>query len=242
MTKKPKPGKCIHCLKSFENLTWDHVFPKAWYPTTTTPNQHKWKVPSCQACNEKYGALENDLLIRLSLALEPADLACAGICEKGMRAIDPQYAKNEKDRESRKAKREKILCELSLEEAIPQEHMYPNFGLNTNLPIQEQMSVLISSDSVMRLAEKIVRGIFYIEDNIFIEPPYNIESFVLTDQSAQPVIEATRKFGSVYAREPGIIVYRVVTPEDRISALFAVEIWERFKVYSTVLAFTAAIA
>jgi len=232
---KPKPGKCVHCLKIFERLTWDHVFPEAWYPETTKPNQYKWQVPSCQDCNRKYGTLENDLLTRLALCLEPSDPACAGIFEKGMRAIDPRYAKNEKDKRFRQAKREKILRELQIGEAIPQKHLYPNFDLYADIPIQDQASVPISADSVKRLAEKIVRGIFYIEDHLFIEPPYSIESFVLSEKGAQPFMEATKKYGSVYAREPGITVYRAVTPEDQVSSLFTIEIWERFKVYATVL-------
>jgi hypothetical protein len=160
---KPKPGKCVHCLKIFEHLTWDHVFPEAWYPDTTKPNQYKWQVPSCQDCNRKYGTLENDLLIRISICLEPSDPACAGIFEKGIRAIDPRYAKNEKDKRFRQAKREKIRRELWVGEEIPQKHLYPNFGLNADIPIQDQRAVTISPDSVKRLAEKIVRGIFYIE-------------------------------------------------------------------------------
>jgi hypothetical protein len=233
--KKPKPGKCVHCLETFQNLTWDHVFPEAWYPDTTPPNQYKWQVPSCEDCNRKYGDLENDLLTRLSICLEPSELASAGIAEKGMRAIDPQYAKKEKDRKFRQAKREKILRELWIGKSIPEKHLYPNFGLYADIPKQEQVSVPISAKSVERLAEKIVRGIYYMEDNRFIEPPYRIESFPLTDEDAQPVIATLRKFGSVYAREPGITVHRAVIPEDQISSVFFVEIWKRFKIYATVL-------
>jgi hypothetical protein len=177
--RKPKPGRCVHCLKIFDDLTWDHVFPEAWYPSTTKPNQYKWQVPSCKNCNKEYGVLENDLLTRLSICLEPSDSACAGIFDKGMRALDPKYARNEKDRKFRQAKREKIQRELWVGEAIPQKYLYPGFGLYTQLPTQEQGAVPISSDSVKKLAEKIVRGIFYIEDKIFIEPPYRIDSFVL---------------------------------------------------------------
>lgn len=233
--KKPKRGKCVHCLKTFEHLTWDHVFPKSWYPDTTKPNEFKWQVPSCQDCNTKYGALENDLLIRLAICLDPSDPACAGIFEKGMRAIDPKYATNEKDKKSRKAKREKILRELWIGEAIPRDHLYPNFGLFSGLSIQDQSSVPITANSVERLAEKIVRGIFYIEDHLFIEPPYSIESFAIGEKDAQSIIEAVTKHGSVYAREPGIIVYRAMVSKDQVSSLFMIEIWDRFKVYSTVL-------
>jgi hypothetical protein len=230
----PKSGKCVHCLKTFEQLTRDHVFPKAWYPDTTKLDEYKWQVPSCRDCNKKYGDLENDLLTRLSICLEPSDPACAGIFEKGMRAIDPEYAENEKDKKFRQAKREKILRELSVGGAIPQKYFYPNFGLHADLSVQDQASILISADSVKRLAEKIVRGIFYIEDHLFIEPPYNIESFVLSEKDAQPIMEATKKFGSVYAREPGITVYRAVIPEDQTSSLFVIEIWKRLKVYAIV--------
>lgn len=232
--RRPKPGKCVHCLKTFNDLTWDHVFPESWYPHTTKPNEYKWKVPSCKNCNKEYGALENDLLIRLSICLESSAPACAGIFDKGMRALDPRYAKSEKDRKFRQAKREKISREVWLGVAIPQKHLYPGFGLYTQLPLQEQGAISISSSSVSKLAEKIVKGIFYIEDNIFIEPPYRIDTFVLDGKDAQPVLEAIKSFGSIYAREPGITVYRAVLPEDHISSLFAIKIWERFEVYATV--------
>jgi hypothetical protein len=231
---KSKPGKCVHCLKTFEHLTRDHVFPEAWYPATTKPNQDKWQVPSCQDCNNKYGSLENDLLTRLSFCLDPSNPAFTEICKKGMRAIEPNCAKNEKDRKFRQAKRGKILRELFV--GTPQEFLYPNFGLDDHISIHERVSVAFSADSVRRLAEKIVRGIFYIEDGRFIEHPYRIESFVIQDKDAQPVMDIVKKYGSVYAREPGITVYRAVIPEDRVSSLFAVEIWEQFKVYAAVLA------
>jgi hypothetical protein len=233
--KKPKPGKCVHCLKTFEHLTWDHVFPEAWYPDTTKPNLYKWQVPSCQKCNREYGKLENDLRIRLALALDPSDPACAGISEKGKRAIDPKDAKNEKDKKFRQAKGEKIRRELWVGEAIPQKHLYPNFGLSADLPIKDQAAVPISGDSVKRLAEKIVRGIFYIEDHRFIEHPYRIESLVLSEKDAQSLMEAIQKFVSVYAIEPGITVYRAVNPEDQLSSAFIIEIWKRFKVHAFVL-------
>lgn len=237
--KRPKPGKCVHCLNTFENLTWDHVFPEAWYPETTMSNLPKWKIPSCPDCNGKYGTLENDLLTRLSISLNPSDPACAGIAKKGMRALDPKYAKNEKDRKFRQAKKKKIFGQSLRGNSIPEEHLYPNFGLHTNIPKQEQVGVPISGDSIARLAEKIVRGIFYIEDERFIEPPYKIESFVLNNEDAQIVIAAVKKFGSLYAREPGINVYRAVSPEDSVSSLFFIEIWERLRLYATVLPLNA---
>lgn len=179
--------------------------------------------------------LENDLLIRFALCLDPSDPACAGIVEKGMRAIDPQYAKNPKDKKFRQAKRQRILRELWVGQEIPHRHTYPNFGLHKYTSIQEQVAVPIDGEAVRCLAEKIVRGIFYMQENLFIEPPYKIESFVLTDQDAEPVIAAIDRFGISYSQEPGISVRRAVLPEDGISSIFVAEIWKRFKIYASVV-------
>ena len=79
-----------------------------------------------------------------------------------------------------------------------------------------------------------MRGIFYIEYGRYIEPPYEVEFFALTDEDAAPIIELIKKFGDVYAREPGIVVRLAVSPDDQMSSVFSVEIWERFKMYAFV--------
>lgn len=234
MGQKPHPGKCIHCLHWQKELTWDHVFPKAWYPQTTPADLYKWQVPSCRECNRTYGQLEEDLLLRLALCVDPSDPKCAGIVEKGLRALNPTYAKNEKDRRARLAKRNQILRESFQGKDIPLQAVYPNFGLYEHLPIEEQTAITIKADSVRKLSEKIVKGIFYLEDGHFIQPPYKISFYVLSDTGAEPIMEMLEKFGSVHAREPGIVVSRAVVPEDQTSSFFCIEIWGRFKMYAAV--------
>ena len=234
MEKKPNPGKCIHCLRWHKELTWDHVFPKAWYPTTTSAELYKWQVPSCRECNRIYGKLEEELLIRLALCVDPADPRCAGIVEKGLRAIDPRHGKDEKDARARLAKRHQILRESFRGENIPLQAAYPNFGKHEHIPIEEQMAVTIKEESVRKLSEKIVKGIFYLEDGQFIQSPYHIDFFVLHDESAAPIMDMLEKYGTVHAREPGIVVSRAVAPEDSTSSFFCIEIWGRFKMYAAV--------
>ena len=81
-------------------------------------------------------------------------------------------------------------------------------------PVEEQVAVLISADGVNRIAEKIVRGIFYVEDKKFIEPPYTVDVFALDPRNERYVRQPIDRFGKTYSREPGIIVGRVVAPED----------------------------
>jgi hypothetical protein len=45
---------------------------------------------------------------------------------------------------------------------------------------------------------------------------------------------ACNRVAEGYAREPGIVVRRTVTPEDGMSSLFEVEFWHQFKTYASV--------
>jgi hypothetical protein len=91
------------------------------------------------------------------------------------------------------------------------------------------MAVLVPADSFRRITEKIVRGIFYIvrgifyiEERKFIEPPHKVDFFALAEEDTG-LLEATfSKFGTEYAREPGIVVRRAVAHEDGISSLFEI--------------------
>jgi len=70
MAKRPGKGRCVHCLKEGVERNWGHVFPQSWYPNTTAADLEKWQIPSCVACNDRYGKLERDLIGRLGLALD----------------------------------------------------------------------------------------------------------------------------------------------------------------------------
>ena len=234
MAKRLPPGKCVHCIRFFEKLTWDHVFPKSWYPDTTSPNLEKWKIPSCKPCNSEYGRLEDDLMIRIGLCLDPNDPKSLGIPQKAVRAISPQFAKDENDTLLRDAKCRQILGQASFGHNEPDHGMYPNFGNVFNVPKQNQIAISISPESVRRLTEKIVRGITFLEDSRYIESPYEISFYALHDKDAFPVVSLIKRFGKVYANEPGIIITRAVLPEDRLTSLYLIDIWWRFKMYGHV--------
>ncbi|MCX7309636.1 MAG: hypothetical protein NTZ72_17510 [Afipia sp.] len=72
----------------------------------------KWQIPSCIACNARYGKLERDLIGRLGLALDANNPASAGLAERALRAINPDVAKSEGDATARDARAKKILREM----------------------------------------------------------------------------------------------------------------------------------
>jgi hypothetical protein len=56
---------------------------------------------------------------------------------------------------------------------------------------------------------------------------------VLPEDATAPWSQALDKFGTVYAREPGIVVRRTVAHEDNISSLFEITFWQHFKTYAS---------
>ena len=234
MARPPKPGKCVHCLRSPVNRNWDHVFPDSWYPDTTAPNLHKWQIPSCVKCNSELGAIEREVFVRIALCLDPNAPESRSIVQKALRAMKPEYGKTASDKRARAALGQKISSEILQGDQIPNHGIYPNLGARRGSLPTSQMAVVIPAEFFRRITEKIVRGITYLEDQRFIEPPHKIQFFALDDESARPLTELTERFGTVLAREPGIVLKRAVVPEDGISSLYEIEFWKQFKTHATV--------
>lgn len=225
--------RCVHCLEYSKDITWDHVLPRAWYPSTTPQNIGRWKIPACSKCNKEYGQLEEDLLIRIGLCLDPKDPACLGIPQKALRAVSPQFAKNPKDRACRQRRYEKLMRESLSGDNVPTQGIYPNLGNIAPTLHSSLLAFIIPAESIKRLNEKIIRGITFINDGCYIEKSMHIEFWAVDDVSAQPVVDLIAQHGKKYSVGPGIIVYRAMVPQDG-SALFFINIWNRFKMYGYV--------
>lgn len=235
MPKLPKSGRCVHCLGNVDNLTRDHVFPYAWYPDTTPENLQRWTIPSCKKCNEEYGRLEEDLLLRLGMCIDPEDAKSSGISDKVLRSIDPDCTNDRREKRIRERKRENIKKQIVKWQAIPPVGFHPNFGVQSNVSYQEYLSITISVDKLERLCHKIVRGITYIVDQTFIESYFGIQFSTLYDKDAQPILEKIQKSSETFER-PGIKVVRVMTTDNPNSGFYAIEIWGRLKMYAVVKA------
>ena len=235
MARPPKPGRCVHCLRHPVERNWDHVFPESWYPDTTPANLKKWQIPSCLRCNRELGVIEDDFLVKVALCLDPNDPASRSIVQKALRAMKPECAKNPADKRARTALAKRITGGLLQGHQIPTEGIYPALGERWGRPRGTGIAVSISAESFRRITEKIVRGITYLESNRFIEPPHTVQFFALDDEGARPLRELAEAAGTTLAREPGIVVKRVVAPEDGISALYEIEFWKQFKTHAAVL-------
>jgi hypothetical protein len=234
MAKRPKPGKCVHCLNDPVERNWDHVFPRSWYPADSPLALAKWQIPSCIACNDKHGKIESDFISRVGLALEPDHPASRDVVERALRSMKASAGRDIRDSSMRLARGRKILAETLQGAEIPIEATIPGMGERWGRPTEEQIAVLVPAESFEMITKKIVRGIFYIEDGIFLEPPFTIDFFVLPEEATSTWADALDRFGKIYARPPGLVVRRAVSADDGRSSIFEVLFWQQFKTYACV--------
>ena len=231
MAKNPGKGRCVHCLKEGMERNWDHVFPRSWYPDSTAADMEKWQIPSCVACNDRYGKLERDLIGRLGLTLDASNPASAGLADKALRAINPDAAKSEGDAAARDARVKKILRETYKGKKLKDKNVVPGLGERWDRPLEEQLGIRIPEESLPAITEKIVRGITFREDGAFIEPDQKIQSFLVKDEDVKDVKEMLDRTGTEFKREPGLVVRRARYAEGD---LYEITLWNQFKMYATV--------
>jgi hypothetical protein len=175
------------------------------------------------------------MLIRLALCVDLERPETAAIVQKGLRAINPKLGKSDKDKSARAAKRSQILRQMVEGSAIPETAIYPGFGEKWGRPKDQAAAVTIPAASFRRLTEKLIRSIYYLERALFIEKPWHVQFFAVSDKGALEFVALTKRFGIEYAKEPGVTV-RIAVPEDEpMSSVAEISIWGQFKMYGAVL-------
>lgn len=191
----------------------------------------KWTAPSCLKCNSDYGKLEQDLLIRFGLCLNPTDPAAKGIVDKALRSIKPEFGRNPKDRKARLKKQKEILGEMLRFPQVPDHGIFPNFGPVHVAGPDGYLGVRLDKNKIEKVAAKIIRGVAFVQDGIFIDENYELSIYFLEDAGAKPVVEMIDQYGVQLHRGPGLLVRRAVIPDDPRAGLYALEIWQRAKMY-----------
>jgi hypothetical protein len=191
----------------------------------------KWQIPSCVACNDRYGKLERDLIGRLGLALDAGNPASAGLADKAVRAINPDAAKSEGDSAARDDRAKKILREMYKGQELKGKDVVPDLGERWDRPLEEQLGISIPPESLPAITEKIVRGITFREDAAFIEPDQKIKCFLVKDEDVTEVKAMLDRAGKEFKREPGLKVRRAQFPEGD---LYELTFWNQLKTYATV--------
>ena len=238
MAKRPPKGRCVHCLKFAQQLTWDHVPPKAWYPESMPPQLEKWKVPSCIACNNALSKTEEDLIALVAMCLDPKASGSKGIWTPVLNSMKPELARDERDRIAREKKAARLHENIRQAREAIAEHglvgLYPGLASPTDEQRKDGIPIRIPQQLIREVCEKIVRGHAYLMDRVFIEPPFRVMFYALDDESAEPMKQAIARFGQSYSRGDAIAIKRVVVHNNGFHAMYEVKLWQQFGMYAIV--------
>jgi len=234
-SRKESFGRCIYCLRSFENLTKDHVCPESWYPPGYPDNLPEPTVPSCADCNNKLGSIENRLKNQIGLCLDPLDAMGRHIWQSAMRSFDPFVGTNIRDVTHRFQKRESLRRKMLSGTEIPEHGLYPGFDIHPGIPKMYQGAIRISSDDLTALTEKVIRGVTFLKDGRLIETPFSVLSHAVKPAKAGPVDILLQKFGQEYGPGPFFSVVRALC-EDGSTSIFRMVLWGRLVRYGCVTA------
>ena len=233
MLKRPKSdGRCIHCRSLMARPTKDHVFPSSWYPDSTPSNIQRWTAPSCERCNKHFGSIEENLLVRLAMCVDPRKQAASGVWEKARRALGIGVTGlSESEKRIRKARKDAILREAKTYDKSDEAYVIPGLGPHTGFPNAPQIGIQISAHDVHEVAKKILRGCeFWLSDGRIVEPPYELEVFSETPKELEPHL----KFGQDYLG-PGCRIRRAVPLDDSGAAIYEIVVWDSWKLFFSIL-------
>jgi hypothetical protein len=118
--------------------------------------------------------------------------------------------------------------------SVPEQSIYPGFDHRRFAVGETTAGVRIPKRSLERLTQKICRGIFWIADRKFVEPPYRISFYAMHEAAATPIVELLREFGREYARGPGLTVWRASANDHAWESMFSIEVWGQLKMYAYV--------
>ncbi len=208
-------------------MTKDHVFPKSWYPRNTPKQIERWTVPSCYSCNQKFKEIEEDLKLRIGLTLAPDDFNALGIADDVRRSYDPSCARNKKDADNRKMKKEKILKNFIREASLENKRFMPNFGPQRSGKIKVYSMVEISPESVRRIGGKIILGAYYKILGKLVESDMSLDIYT-DDAGADDFESLMSKYGKKNYFGPGINLVTAIPADEKSAFVAKVTIWGRF--------------
>lgn len=221
MLETTTKGKCVHCLRVGEEVTYDHGFPSSWYPDSTPSTVQRWTAPSCRKCNHELGRLEKDMLIRIVLCIDPRKEAVSGLAARVLRSLGLHIGSLSGDE---KAYRDRLGARLRAEllpsAEVAAETVIPGLG-----PYENSLwMVPIPWASLSIITEKIVRVCEHKINGRFVESPYGVRTSIDTAGGVFP--EPLRRFATVFDFGPGFKATRLSPIEDPLMVRYWISIWD----------------
>lgn len=226
--------RCTYCLRKIkDDLTYDHVFPDAWYPDSTPDKVQRWTVPSCRKCNAKFQVAEDELFIRWGICVEPGLEACMGINE---RAIKQQFFIETKD--PRKFGRKLAVFKKITSRMGQYDPKRTHIGFAPKLGVRGTLAVITPNKFRSIFSEKLARGTeFKLREKLIPWKKRIGIYYEMADDSMRQQYDIWNNLlidGQTVNLGPGFNVRWAVNPSNPEQSLYRFEIWGHIKFYSLV--------
>lgn len=233
MGNKIRSEKCIHCLQYKNDITDDHGFPAFWYPNNTPQQVQRITVPSCRACNNRLGAIEQEIAVLMWACIDPSKPQAQGLRQKVVEYFGIGVSGlSLKEKEIREELRKKFVGSMRLYKPNSTTKYFPGFGPHSNSPVEEQRAINIPIKKLNAVAEKVIRTLEYRQkgQSRYIENPYKLELFPSVRENELPSVVSMVQQLPVNQHGPGFKITRGMTTDGR-DILYRIEFWGTWVVY-----------
>lgn len=227
--------KCIHCLEE-GIVTRDHVFPKSWYPDDTPENVQRPTAPACRTCNEKLGAIEDELFQKLAVCINPKIAAASGIKEKVYRSFGVGVQESKMSGRDRSARLKRLERLINVTKSFSHTEMeaFPGLGPHEGFPSESQKAFPAPTRELETVSKKIIRGMEYWLAKRYVEEPLEVEAYIYIKNEIPDVQRLLTTLGKQHIYGPGFEVTRV-SGESGLAVIYKFLIWKTIKVYGSVM-------
>ena len=233
--RRPTTEQCTYCRREIfgKEITDDYVISRRWYPPSTPSTVRKWRAWACERCNNEYSHLEQYLLVRLAMCVNPAIPASAGVWERAKRAMDYRSLKDPIERAKRRAVYIAVTHDIKEVNVLPPRGVLPSFL--TNFGQGSRTIVRIDANKLNSLIEKWALG---IHRHVWGEPATrdaHTKVMHLTNQNTAASFPGTAGLWKILDGGPGLNVsYLAAQGHKSRTAIYSFLIWDQFRAYGTI--------
>lgn len=166
---------CAYCGIESDDLTEDHVIPRAWSGNAEAAAAPKLKVPACRPCNNRYSKVERELAVAFGLTTWTDDELMADLAASAARSLKPSAGRNDKDKSRRLLARRKFQQTQTLPWSVVDEHP-DSILMGTVVDGSEQLAFSVSGEALHTMSEKIARGVWFWDTGYPLTPGYAVRT------------------------------------------------------------------
>lgn len=217
-------------------MTREHVFPRAWYPTTSEQKDQRPVVPSCLACNGRFGKLEERLLRHFACELDTAHPAAAGVWERALQGLSPSATTDERER----AIRERLLRSFMDDvEITPSDAIRPFSNVSaawlrteSGVHVHGYYTARSKKRELDAFVRKLVFGLYRYDHGARLDPRVNFSWTQIPRYDFELAVGKALTLPGSGGVRPGFL-YRQGTPiEDRRMSIWYIFLWYQVGFYA----------